>query len=295
MKIARFDGGRIGIVIGDTIRDVTAAAEIDPREWPPVGPLRLIRDFARLRDALTQAAQAAAPLRLDEVRLETPVPWPNKIIAYPVNYHDHATEMASRGLANLQGFFLKANSSLSGPGDAIELPAISGREVHHECEIALVIGREGRQIPVAQALEHVFGYACLMDITIRGTEERVMRKSFDTFTPVGPWIATADEVPDPASIAMRLWVNGELRQSATTRDLIVDIPHMVSIASSAATLYPGDLIATGTPAGVGAIRDGDEVTIEVEGVGRMTVPVVAGERGASLVFSKPYAFKRASG
>jgi 2-keto-4-pentenoate hydratase/2-oxohepta-3-ene-1,7-dioic acid hydratase in catechol pathway len=293
MKIARFNGGRIGIVVGDTIRDVTVAAGIDPAEWPPVGPVRLIADFAALRDKLAAAAQMASPLPLDEARLETPVPWPNKVIAYPTNYRDHAAEMASTTRADLQGYFLKANSSLSGPNDPIELPDVPGREVHHECEIAVVIGKQGRQIPIAPAIDHVFGYSCLLDITIRGKEERVMRKSFDTFTPVGPWIVTADEIPDPADIGMRLWVNGEKRQEATTKDLIVDIAQMIALASSASTLYPGDIIATGTPAGVGPIRDGDRVTIEVDHVGRMSVPVVASKRGSSPVFSAPYEFKRA--
>jgi 2-keto-4-pentenoate hydratase/2-oxohepta-3-ene-1,7-dioic acid hydratase in catechol pathway len=293
MKIARFNGGRIGIVVGDTIRDVTVAAGIDPAEWPPVGPVRLIADFAALRDKLAAAAQMASPLPLDEAWLETPVPWPNKVIAYPTNYRDHAAEMASTTRADLQGYFLKANSSLSGPNDPIELPDVPGREVHHECEIAVVIGKQGRQIPIARAIDHVFGYSCLLDITIRGKEERVMRKSFDTFTPVGPWIVTADEIPDPADIGMRLWVNGEKRQEATTKDLIVDIAQMIALASSASTLYPGDIIATGTPAGVGPIRDGDRVTIEVDHVGRMSVPVVASKRGSSPVFSAPYEFKRA--
>jgi 2-keto-4-pentenoate hydratase/2-oxohepta-3-ene-1,7-dioic acid hydratase in catechol pathway len=293
MKIARFNGGRIGIVVGDTIRDVTVAAGIDPAEWPPVGPVRLIADFAALRDKLAAAAQMASPLPLDEAWLETPVPWPNKVIAYPTNYRDHAAEMASTKRANLQGYFLKANSSLSGPNDPIELPDVPGREVHHECEIAVVIGTQGRHIPIARAIDHVFGYSCLLDITIRGKEERVMRKSFDTFTPVGPWIVTADEIPDPADIGMRLWVNGQMRQEATTKDLIVDIAQMIALASSASTLYPGDLIATGTPAGVGPIRDGDRVTIEVDHVGRMSVPVVASKRGSSPVFSAPYEFKRA--
>lgn len=292
MKLARFDGGRIGVIIDETIRDVTAAAGVLPGEWPPVGPLRLIADFPKLRGKLAEAAQAAAPIQLDKVRLETPVPWPNKLIAYPVNYHDHAKEMTSVGFANVQGFFLKANSSLCGPNDPIELPDIPGREIHHECEIALVIGKGGRQIPPERAFEHVFGYACLLDMTIRGKEERVMRKSFDTFTPVGPWITTADEIPDAGDIKMRLWVNDELRQSATTRDLIVDIPHMISIASSAMTLYPGDLIATGTPAGVGRVLPGDTVTIEIDHVGRMSVPVVAGKYGENIVFAKPYEFKR---
>ena len=293
MKIARFNGGRIGIVVVDTIRDVTAAAGIDPAEWPPVGPVRLIANFATLRDKLAAAAQTAPAIPLDEARLETPVPWPNKVIAYPTNYRDHAVEMSSTTRADLQGYFLKANSSLSGPNDAIELPDVPGREVHHECEIALVIGKQGRQIPAERAMDYVFGYSCLLDITIRGKEERVMRKSFDTFTPVGPWIATADEIPDPTDLGMRLWVNGQKRQEATTRDLIVDIVQMIVLASSASTLYPGDLIATGTPAGVGPIRDGDRVTIEVDHVGRMSVPVIASKHGSSVGFSTPYDFKRA--
>jgi 2-keto-4-pentenoate hydratase/2-oxohepta-3-ene-1,7-dioic acid hydratase in catechol pathway len=143
-------------------------------------------------------------------------------------------------------------------------------------------------------MEHVFGFACLLDMTVRGKEERVFRKSYDSFTPVGPWIVTADEVPDPANINMRLWVNGILRQQANTRDLIVDMPDMVSIASTASTLYPGDLIATGTPAGVGPVCDGDVVTIEVEHIGRMVISVVQGTRGANVVFDKPYEFVRAT-
>jgi 2-keto-4-pentenoate hydratase/2-oxohepta-3-ene-1,7-dioic acid hydratase in catechol pathway len=122
----------------------------------------------------------------------------------------------------------------------------------------------------------------------------VFRKSYDTFTPVGPWITTADEVPDPKDIGMKLWVNGQLRQQSNTRDLIVDIANMVAIASSASTLYPGDIIATGTPAGVDKVLAGDEVTIEVEHVGRMSLPVVQGTHGANVVFDKPYEFVRHS-
>jgi 2-keto-4-pentenoate hydratase/2-oxohepta-3-ene-1,7-dioic acid hydratase in catechol pathway len=294
MKLIRFNGGRIGVVDNDRVVDVTEAAGVDPAAWPPTGICRVIRDFEQLRPVFAAQAAKGAAVPLASVRLETPVPWPNKLMAYPVNYHDHAKEMASRGLANIQGYFLKSNSSLSGPADPIELPALPGREIHHECEIALVIGKEGRQIPKERALEHVFGFACLLDMTVRGKEERVFRKSYDTFTPVGPWIVTADEVPDPGNMNMKLWVNDELRQQANTRDLIVDMPSMVSIASSASTLYPGDLIATGTPAGVGPVRDGDVVTIEVEHVGRMAIRVVQGDRGANVVFEKPYEFVRAT-
>ena len=294
MKILRFNGAKVGVSDGRKVVDVSELCGAGEADWPPVAMNRLIRDFNALRPELERRLQAEPGVPIDQVRLETPVPWPNKLMAYPVNYHDHAKEMASPGLANVQGYFLKANSSLSGPDDAIELPALPGREVHHECEIAIVIGKAGRQIPADRALEHVFGFACLLDMTIRGKEERVFRKSYDTFTPVGPWIVTADEVPDPSSMEMKLWVNDDLRQHANTRDLIVDMRQMVAVASSASTLQPGDLIATGTPAGVGPVRDGDVITIEVAHVGRMSVKVMQGTRGANVVFEKPYEFVRAS-
>ncbi len=291
MKIVRFDDNRIGVTEGDRLVDVTDLAG-GGEPWPPVAMNRLIARFDERRDALAARFADGPAQRFSDATLRTPVPWPNKLIAYPVNYHDHAVEMSSRGLANIQGFFLKANSSLSGASEPIELPDLPGREIHHECELAVIIGREGRQIAPADALGHVFGYACLLDMTVRGKEERVMRKSYDSFTPVGPWIVTADEVPDSGNLDMKLWVNGELRQSANTRDLIVDIPQMIAIASSAATLYPGDIIATGTPAGVGLVRGGDIVRIEIAGVGAMSVAVVQGERGRNIVFDKPYEFLR---
>ncbi|MDO8768573.1 MAG: fumarylacetoacetate hydrolase family protein [Burkholderiaceae bacterium] len=293
MKIVRYNEGNIGVTDGLKVVDISHLCDVTPGEWPPVGICRLIRDFDRLQPEMERLLQTESGVPFESVHLKTPIPWPNKLIAYPVNYQDHAKEMASHGLAHIQGYFLKSNSSLIGPNDKIELPALPGREIHHECEIALVIGKQGRQIPEDRALEHVFGYACLLDMTIRGKEERVFRKSYDSFTPVGPWIVTADEVPDPTNIGMKLWVNDELRQQANTRDLIVNIRQMVSIASSASTLYPGDLIATGTPAGVAKVIPGDVITIEVENVGRMSIPVVQGNVGSNVVFEKPYEFVRA--
>ena len=291
MKIIRFDDDRIGVTDGDKVVDVTdVVGGGDP--WPPVGMNRLVDQFDRWRDLIADRLGGPPTTRLADVRLLTPVPWPNKLVAFPVNYHDHAVEMSSRGLASVQGFFLKASSSLSGAGEPIVLPDLPGREIHHECELAVVIGKGGRQIPPERAYEHVFGYSCLLDMTVRGREERVMRKSYDSFTPVGPWIVTADEVGDAADLDMRLWVNDELRQSANTRDLIVDIPQMIAITSSAATLYPGDIIATGTPAGVGLVRGGDVVRIEIANVGTMSVAVEQGNEGRNIVFEKPYAFER---
>ena len=274
MHLFRFDGGRIGITVDGASYDITGALGVDPRDWPPVQTVALIADFERRTRGVTRHPRSR-PIDVAGVRLDVPIEWPNKLIAFPVNYAKHGEEMKSKNRADLSGFFLKANSSLSGPNDPIVLPDLPGREIHHECELGIVIGKRGRNIPREQAFEHVFGYACLIDVVVRGSEERVMRKSYDTFCPFGPWITTADEVPDPGNTQARLWVNGELRQDANTRDLILDIPGMIELSSRVATLYPGDIIATGTPEGVGPIRSGDQVRIAIEHLGEMTLRVRA--------------------
>ena len=272
MHLFRFDGGRIGITADGASHDITDALGIDLAQWPPVQMVALIADFERRTRGITRHPRTR-PIDMAGVRLEVPIEWPNKLIAFPVNYVDHGKEMKSTTRADLAGFFLKANSSLSGPNDPVVLPELPGREIHHECELGIVIGKRGKNIARANALEHIFGYACLIDVVVRGSEERVMRKSYDTFCPFGPWITTADEVPDPGHIQARLWVNGELRQDANTSDLILDIPGMIETSSKVATLFPGDIIATGTPAGVGPIRRGDRMRIAIERVGEMTLLV----------------------
>ena len=280
MKLLRFDGGRIGFLRDDLVVDVTEAAGVEPKAWPPVGMVQLIADFASRRGAIEAAAGEGRPL--DTLEIETPLPWPNKVVAFPANYHAHREEMSIDYTAGSRGFFLKSASSLSGASEPIVLPEPLGREVHHEGELALIIGKRGRHISRADALDHIFGYSCLLDITVRGTDvERTMRKSYDTFTPVGPWITTADEVGDPAALDLRLWVGDELHQNANTRDLIVDVPEMIEMASSVLTLEPGDVIASGTPEGVAPIRPGDVVTVEIERVGRMSVNVVQGQGGSN--------------
>lgn len=292
MRLARYDGGKIGLVVDGGVIDVSdiagATTDGSAPQWPDTAPLRLIRDFEKLRPALEAAMRERAPEPLDGVRLETPVPWPNKVIAYPVNYHAHGKEMGASYRAKNQGFFLKPSSSVSGPNDPVELPNVPGREVHHEAELGIIIGKECRDLPRERWHEAVFGYACLLDMVVRGREERVFRKAYDTFCPVGPWIVTADEVEQPDALSMKLWVNGELRQAANTRDLVLDIPGMIATASAVMTLYPGDIIATGTPEGVGPVQDGDTIRIVIEGVGEMNVPVVQGNRGMTEVFAEPY-------
>lgn len=289
MKIARFNEGRLGVVVDDAhLVDITALLGIEVAAWPPVAATQLIAEFATRRPLIEQALPTLPRLPLAGLVLRTPVPWPNKVIAYPVNYHDHGREMQASYRADHQGFFLKPCSSLSGAGEPIELPQVPGREVHHESELAIVIGKQCRGIRREDWREFVFGYACLLDMVVRGKEERVFRKAFDSFCPVGPWIVTADEVGDPTALDMQLWVNGQLKQQANTRDLVLDIPGMVQMAAAVMTLYPGDIIATGTPAGVGPVVGGDTIRIRIERVGEMSVRVVQGSGGATPVFEAPY-------
>jgi 2-keto-4-pentenoate hydratase/2-oxohepta-3-ene-1,7-dioic acid hydratase in catechol pathway len=292
MKIANFNQGRIGIVEGTAIADISDVIGYDSVSWPPTGMLRFIAAFNHTRPRILEKLRTADRIPFADVQLNCPVAWPNKVIAYPANYHAHIDEMkAGTGLiskfdASGQGFFLKANSSLSGPNDSIVLPDLPDREIHHECELAIIIGKGGRGISRERALEHVFGYSCLIDVVVRGKEERVMRKSFDSFCPMGPYLTTADEVPRYDDIDIELSVNGELRQKANTRNLIVGVPEMIAMASSVMTLYPGDIIASGTPAGVGPLKAGDQVAIRIAGVGEMTLDVEQGKDGAHPVWKK---------
>ena len=286
MKLDSFDDNRIGVVSGDSIVDVSDLVGAGGGQWPPVAMTKLIADFGRLRPLIEAAAQSWPAKPLSKVRLGTPIPWPSKIIAYPANYHEHAEEMGREYRANTQGFFLKPPSSLSGPEDPIVLPMSAERRIDHECELGIIIGKTGRDVPREGWRDYVFGYTLLIDAVIRGKEERVARKAFDSFCPVGPWIVTADEVGEPDNLRGRLWVNDEIRQDANTKDLVLDVPGMVEMAASVMTIYPGDIIAAGTPAGVGPIRDGDVVKIEFEKIGTMTLNVIQGQTGRYSLFTK---------
>lgn len=291
MRLIRYGDGRLGTMSdGDWFVDITDIAGQDPSSWPSTGMIKLIARYDALRGQISDRLEHGERRPLASVKLDCPIAWPNKVIAFPANYDAHIDEMKGELIsafkASGQGFFLKSNSSLSGPSDPIVLPSISGREVHHEAELAIIIGKGGRAVTREQAMEHIFGYSCLLDIVVRGKEERVMRKSFDSFCPLGPWIKTADEVANPNALELSLTVNGEPRQNANTRDLIVDIPAMIVMASSVMTLFPGDVIATGTPAGVGPIQDGDLLHIDIEQIGSMDVRVEMGSAGQHAVWEK---------
>lgn len=202
-----------------------------------------------------------------------------KIVAAPVNYHDHQEEMKQVGNVSALGFFLKSPSSVTGHGGTVRLP-YSDRRFDQEGELAVVIGKRARNVSVADAMNYVAGFTCLLDITMRGGEDRSTRKSFDTFTPVGPYLVTTDEVGSPAGLTMKCRVNGELRQDADIKDLIWGVPEFLSYVSSVMTLAPGDIVTTGTPAGVGQISDGDYIEVDINGVGTLTVSVT--DQGAVL-------------
>jgi 2-keto-4-pentenoate hydratase/2-oxohepta-3-ene-1,7-dioic acid hydratase in catechol pathway len=273
MRLATFGDDRIGLVHGDAVHDVSALVD-DGGSGSRMR--RLIEAWPTLDStAVSAAADRSSPARLADIELQPPVPDPTKIIAAPVNYADHQSEMNVDAHVSALGFFLKAPSSLLRPGGTIQLP-YDDRRFDQEGELACIIGRRARSLTPAEALDHVFGYTGLMDITMRGGEDRSTRKSFETFTPLGPWIVTADEFGAPGEVDLECWVGGEQRQKANTRNLIWDVAQLVSYASSVTTLHPGDVIATGTPAGVGPLAAGDTVVLNLSGLGgRLEVDVRA--------------------
>jgi 2-keto-4-pentenoate hydratase/2-oxohepta-3-ene-1,7-dioic acid hydratase in catechol pathway len=277
MRLVVYDDRRLGVLRDGEAVDVSDLVGAPDAGWPPVFLLRAIAGFDRLRPALEQALRSRPSRPLAQLHLEAPVVFPSKVIAAPVNYRAHIEEMRPLVKGELHaieryGVFLKAPSSVVGPGATVELP-FPDRRTDHEVELGVVIGRTARNVAAADAMGHVFGYTGVLDITVRGDEDRSTRKSFDTFTPVGPALVTADEVPEPHGLQLQLWVNGERRQNGNTRDMIWNVPKLIEYASHVMTLYPGDLISTGTPEGVSPLKPGDEVTLEIEKIGRMSVNV----------------------
>lgn len=270
MRLASTVDARLHAVLGDRSIDLTDVLDLRPG---PGGPLLAFLERGGSVTELTALDLDALPSRpLDPTALAAPIARPGKVVGAPVNYLDHKAEMGEQRTIADYGMFLKASSSVIGPGASIRLPYRDVR-TDHEGELAVVIGRTASRISVQDALDHVFGYAPVLDITVRSGEDRSTRKSFDTFTPFGPWVTTADEVPDPGALELRCWVDDELRQHASTADLIYDVAELIAYTSHVMTLYPGDVIATGTPAGVGPIVAGQRVAVEIGDLGRLEVGV----------------------
>jgi 2-keto-4-pentenoate hydratase/2-oxohepta-3-ene-1,7-dioic acid hydratase in catechol pathway len=289
MKFVNFshgEGSRLGLVKGDQVIDLTRASEGRL-------PADMLTFLQQGQTALELAGRlersAGADAALAEVRVLAPLTNPSKVVAIGLNYMDHCREQ-NVAPPKAPIIFAKFPSSIVGPGDAIRWdPALTG-EVDFEAELGVVIGRTARNVAEAEALDYVAGYTICHDVSARdlqiGDGQWIRGKSMDTFCPLGPYLVTRDEIPDPHHLAIRCIVNETVMQDSNTAEMIFNIPHLIAFASRAFTLLPGDIIATGTPNGVGLFRspkiflkDGDVVTIEIEGLGRLTNPCVEERQG----------------
>ena len=271
MKLASFTPGRVGRVEGTEVVDLTSLVGGDRSGLSAMR--RLIEQWPALASRVPM--YDGERMALADVELEAPVPDPTKVLAAPVNYADHQVEMSVASHVSSLGLFLKAPSSVLAPGGTVRLP-YHDRRFDQEGELALVVGRQAYRLE-ANALAHVFGYTGLLDITMRGGEDRSTRKSFATFTPMGPWLVTPEEFGDPDSADLRCAVSGETRQKANTADLIWGVERLVTYASWISPLVPGDVITTGTPKGVDQLLDGDTVELQISGLGASLSVTVSAE------------------
>lgn len=282
MKICRYNDNRLGLVEGNEIKDVTAALDVLPAaRYPfPTHDL-LIAHLPEVQKAAAAAAKGAKSIPLSEAKLLSPVANPGKIVAAPVNYKKHLDEARTdpqihhqNQVAEIQrvGLFLKATSSLAGVSDVIPIRH-ADRRTDHEIELVAIIGTKADRVKRADALKYVAGYCIGLDITVRGPEERSLRKSIDGYSVLGPYMVTADELSDPTNLDLKLTVNGEPRQIANTRDLIIGVAELIEFATSFYTLHPGDVLFTGTPEGVGPIKPGETIDASITGLGAMQVKV----------------------
>ena len=284
MNICRFDTNRLGVVANGRVFDVSYALDVLPQlAWPlPQGDV-LIANLDRIVARIGSSPLPAESRAVEDVRLCNPIANPSKIVAAPVNYHAHIAEadadpVIKAGKPILQigdaGLFLKATSALVGPSDGITVH-FPDRRTDHEVELVAIIGRKCSNVSEADALDFVAGYCVGLDVTVRGPEDRSFRKSLDTYAVLGPWLTTADAVSDPDALRLELRVNGTQRQASNTADLIYGVRKLISWASQWYTLYPGDVLFTGTPEGVGPITGGDVIHASIDGLGEIRVDVRA--------------------
>lgn len=275
MKLALYDDHRLGSVVpdGGGLVDVTGALPQHDSDLGASFWVRMCRDMPELLPVLSGAADGGPSVALDTVALRAPVLNPSKVVASAFNYAGHVDEMKPRGVSGWMlnfDVFLKAPSSITDPFKEIRLPRLDG-EIHYEGELACVIGKAGYEISEADALDHVAGWTILLDMTLRGEGDRSRRKSYDGFTPMGPWMVTADEIPAWEDLQITLWLNGEVRQDVKASEMIRSVPQLIAHASSVMTLQPGDIIATGAPPGVGSVEPGDHVKATITGIGTLEV------------------------
>lgn len=301
MRLVRFDNrgeARLGAVRDGRVVDLAAALDVAGRDGSriPQSMRAFLAAGASAREAAEEAAAFGATNPggsfshdLSAVRLLAPVGDPQKLMCIGQNYRDHCAEQ-NQPLPEEAVLFAKFPTAIIGPGEAIQLPKQS-QAVDYEAELAFVIGKQARNVSREDARDYVAGYLCLHDVSARDIQlsprhgrQWIRGKTFDTFAPIGPWLVTADEIPDPHNLSIQLELNGLIRQNSNTSNLIFDIDYLIADLSACFTLEPGDIVTTGTPGGVGHysdppvyLRPGDVATVRISSIGELTNPVIAAD------------------
>lgn len=272
MKLLFYNDFIPAVLQGKTIVNISEAISDIPHVTPHDWMSGLIASFDQYRGKIEKIASASSGVPIDQVRIRPPLPKPVNLVCMAANFLEDAAIKEPKPL----NAFLKSSSSIIGDGDTIVLPSDQADIFHHEAELAIVVGRESTNVTAADTYTHIFGYVNFIDVSARGLHENslFLGKSWESFGPMGPFLVTADEVPKPQDLRVKLWVNGKLRQNYSTADMGVDIPHTFEWITAITTLNPGDLLSCGTNhQGLGALQHGDCVEMETEGLGRLTTAV----------------------
>jgi 2,4-diketo-3-deoxy-L-fuconate hydrolase len=288
MRICRFGDDRLGVITNGLVHDVSAL-QTQIRAAAPYTMMgdAVIKALPEWRERLSAEAARVPGVPLSAIKLLAPVARPSKVMAAPSNYKSHIAEMqtgkkSSKFTGNIaeDGVFLKANSAIVGQSEGVPV-RFPDRRTDHELELVVIIGKQGTDISLDDAVDHIAGYCLGLDMVVRGPQDRSLRKSMDGYAVLGPWMVTADEVPNVDDVPLSLKVNGELRQQCNTRDLVFGFRKLIEYASSYYTLYPGDCFYSGTTSGVGPVKPGDVITVESPLIGTMDVAVRAHILGQS--------------
>ena len=275
MKLVLYDDFVPGVMKGDRVVDISSIVSDIPNISPQTLISGLIERFDQYRAAIERASDASDGVPADQVRFRAPLPEPGRMVCMAGNY----MEGGSRKLVADRDAFLKSPSAVIGSGDTVVLPDCPAPIFHHEAELALVVGKTASKVSADDAPGYVFGYVNFIDVSARGMNPNggnsfFWQKSWDTFAPMGPYLVTADEIPDPHDLAVKLWVSGDLRQDLSTSDMGRSVYEVLEFASWITTLKPGDIVSTGTNhIGLGPIQDGDTIDMEIEGLGRLSLNV----------------------
>lgn len=250
--------GKVGIIEGNQIKFLSGFQSVE--------------EFIQHPNQLSFSSEG---IPLEDAKLDAPIQNPSKILGIGLNYYKHAAEVNAQ-VPSEPLVFLKPPSSIIGPHQSVKIPKMSNR-VDYEAELAVVMGKQTKNVDEDEAYSKVFGYSIILDMSARDLQKidktLFRAKGFDTFGPIGPYIVTTEEIPDPHSLKIKLWQNGELKQDDNTREMIFKIPQLISFISKVTTLYPGDIIATGTPAGVGPVKSGDKLVAEIDRIGTLEVVI----------------------